>query len=235
MIEFIYQVLNRFDYTHPVHPIFTHLPIGLVFGAMFFSIAAGLSRRSDLAQSARHCTVLSLILLLPALASGIMDWQHFYGGAYLFIFKVKLVLAGVLLVFLIMTVVAGRTAKTISNTLFFLNLCCLLTVIALGYFGGQLIYGSKPSQAQAAVSLVDKGAVVYRQHCSACHFADRSTEKVGPGLKGVFKQEAFPSSGNPATEDNFRKLLKNPLDEMPAYDHLSEADVAALMAYMKIL
>lgn len=235
MIEFIYQVLNRFDYTHPIHPIFIHLPIGLVFGAMLFSIAAGLSRRSDLAQSARHCTVLALILLLPALATGIMDWQYFYSGAYLFVFKVKLVLAGVLLIFLLLTVVAGRTGKTISNTLFFFNLCCFLTVIALGYFGGQLVYGSKPSQAPAAVSLVDMGAVVFRQHCTACHFADRSTEKIGPGLKGVFKQAVFPSSGNPATEDNFRKLLKNPLDEMPAYDHLSEADVAALIAYLRTL
>lgn len=235
MIEFIYQVLNRFAYTHPIHPIFTHLPIGLVFGAMFFSIAAGISRRSDLAQSARHCTVLALILMLPALASGGMDWQHFYGGAYLFVFKVKLALAGILLIFLMMTVVAGRAGKTISNTLFFLNLCCLLTVIALGYFGGQLVYGSKPSQAQTAVSLADTGAAVYRQHCSACHFADSSTEKIGPGLKGLFKQETFPSSGDPATEGNFKKMLKNPLDEMPAYDHLSEADVAALIVYMKTL
>jgi uncharacterized membrane protein len=235
MIEFIYQVLNRLDYTHPVHPIFTHLPIGLVFGTIIFSIAAGISRRSDLAQSARHCTVLALILLLPALASGVMDWQHFYGGAYLFIFKVKLALAGILLIFLLMAVVAGRAGKTISNTFFFLNLCCLLTVIALGYFGGQLVYGSKPSQAQTTVSLADKGIAIYRQHCSACHFADRSTEKIGPGLKGLFKQERFPSSGDPATEVNFKKMLKNPLNEMPAYDHLSEADVAALIVYLKTL
>lgn len=235
MIEFIYQVLNRFDYTHPIHPIFTHLPIGLVFGVMFFSIAAGLFRRSDLAQSARHCAILALILLLPALASGVMDWQYFYGGAMLFIFKAKMALAGVLLFFLVLAVVAGRSERSISNTLFFLYLCCLLTVIALGYFGGQLVYGSKPSQPQTAASLVDKGTVIYGQNCSACHFADSGTEKVGPGLKGIFKQEVFPSSGDPATEDNFRKLLKNPLDEMPSFDHLPESDVAALIVYMKTL
>jgi uncharacterized membrane protein len=235
MIDFIYQVLNRFDYTHPIHPIFTHLPIGLVFGVMLLAIAAGLSRRSDLAQSARHCAVLALILLIPALATGIMDWQYYYGGAMLFAFEAKMALAGALLILLILAVAAGRSGKTVSNTLFLLYLCSLLTVIALGYFGGQLVYGSKPFQPAATVSSSDRGAALYQQHCSACHFADRITDKVGPGLKGIFKADTFPSSGNPATEDNFRKLLKNPLDEMPAYDHLSQAEVAALIEYMRTL
>lgn len=235
MIDLIYQVLNRFGYTHPIHPIFTHLPIGLVVGVMFFAVAASLSRRSDLAQSARHCAVLALILVLPALATGLMDWQHFYGGVMLFTFKAKLVLAGSLLILLVLAVAVGRSGKTISNPLFFLYLCCLLAVIALGYFGGQLVYGSKSAQPQAAASSTDMGAIVFQQNCSACHFADRNTDKVGPGLKGVFKKDTFPASGDPATEDNFRRLLKNPLDEMPVFNHLSEAEVTALIEYLKTL
>jgi len=39
MIEFIYQTLTKFGYTHPLHPTLTHVPIGLVIGAFLFALA----------------------------------------------------------------------------------------------------------------------------------------------------------------------------------------------------
>jgi len=36
MIEFIYQTLIKFGYTHPLHPTLTHVPIGMVMGAFLF-------------------------------------------------------------------------------------------------------------------------------------------------------------------------------------------------------
>jgi hypothetical protein len=40
MIEFIYQFLAKFGYTHPLHPVLTHIPIGMVMGAFLFLLIA---------------------------------------------------------------------------------------------------------------------------------------------------------------------------------------------------
>jgi uncharacterized membrane protein len=46
MIEFIYQALTKLGYTHPLHPTLTHVPLGMVMGALIF-------RRTNLAPSAK--------------------------------------------------------------------------------------------------------------------------------------------------------------------------------------
>lgn len=141
MIESLYQLLARWGYTHPIHPIFVHLPIGLVFGALLFFLAAVLSRRSDMAQSARHCCVLALIMFFPAVLSGFADWMHFYAGDLMTIFKVKMALAGAFLIFLFMAVAVGGSRHSRSGMRLLLYLCCLLIAGGLGYVGGQLVYG----------------------------------------------------------------------------------------------
>ena len=60
MIEFIYQTLTKLGYTHPLHPTLTHVPIGMVLGAFLFVLVALIFRRTNLAQSARHCSVCHL-------------------------------------------------------------------------------------------------------------------------------------------------------------------------------
>ena len=77
MIDFVYQTLAKFGYTHPLHPTLTHLPIGMVMGAFFFVLVALTFRRANLAKTARHCSVLALIAAVPTILLGIMDWQHF--------------------------------------------------------------------------------------------------------------------------------------------------------------
>ena len=102
MIEFIYQTLAQLGFTHPLHPTLTHVPIGMVIGAFLFALAAAIFRWTSLAQTARHCIILAALVMLPTALLGIMDWQHFYGGAMLFSIKMKFILAGVLLFFLVL-------------------------------------------------------------------------------------------------------------------------------------
>ncbi|MFQ5772202.1 MAG: DUF2231 domain-containing protein, partial [bacterium] len=102
MIEFIYQTLAKFGYTHPLHAPATHLPAGLIIGAFIFAIIAWLFNRPNLEQTARHCIILALIAVLPTIVLGLMDWQYRFGGALLFEIKMKLVLGGVLLLLLIL-------------------------------------------------------------------------------------------------------------------------------------
>ena len=135
MIEYIYQTLSKFGYTHPLHPTLTHLPIGMVMGAFFFVLLTLTFPRTNLTQTARHCSVLALIAAVPTGLLGLMDWQHFYGGSLLFPVKMKLLLAGIFIVFLILAVIFGAFGKTLSKLTIALYVLCLFSVIGLGYFG----------------------------------------------------------------------------------------------------
>jgi cytochrome c2 len=233
MLESIYQALTKFGYTHPLHPTLTHVPIGMVMGAFLFVLAALIFRRTNLAQTARHCSVLALIAAVPTAFLGILDWQHFYGGSLLFPIKMKLILAAILIIFLILALIFGFFGETFSKIVISLYVLCLFTVIGLGYFGGELVYGTKGPAAGVSDGPVAEGALVFKQNCSACHLTDSTATKIGPGLKDVFKGDKFPVSGLPVSEDNFRKQLREPFGKMPPFGHLSPEQVETLIAYLK--
>jgi uncharacterized membrane protein len=235
MIESIYQILTNFGYTHPLHPTLTHVPIGMVMGAFLFALAGLVFRREVLTRTARHCMVLGLLVLPPTLVLGLMDWLHFYAGAWLFPIKMKMVLGGILLLLLILAVVYGFLAKTFSKVIMALYVLSLLTVVGLGFFGGELVYGTQKPAGDAIQGPAAEGAMVFQQNCSACHLPDSTANKIGPGLKGVFKLDEFPVSGQPVSEDNFKKQLITPFDKMPPFGHLPSEQVDALIAYLKTL
>jgi len=162
-----------------------------------------------------------------------MDWQHRFGGAYLFEIKMKLVLAGILLLLLLVAVVYAALSGTLTKTLVAIYALCLLTVIGLGYFGGELVYGTKTATRAETKGLAAEGAALFKQNCSACHFTDSSATKVGPGLKGLFAQDKFPISGRPVSDDSFRQILKTPYSKMPPFGHLADEQVDALLDYLK--
>ena len=235
MIEFIYQTLTKFGYTHPLHPTLTHVPIGLVIGAFLFALAALVFRWTSLIQTARHCVILAVVVVVPTALLGIMDWQHFYGGAMLFPIKMKLVLAGVLLIFLVLAVIFGLFGEKFTRVVLAMYVLCLLSAVGLGYFGGELVYGTKAPVVAVTEGAAAEGAIVFKQNCSACHLTDSTANKIGPGLKGIFKLGKFPVSGKPVSEDNFKSILQKPFDKMPPFGHLPPEQVDALTAYLKTL
>lgn len=230
MIESIYQMLAKIGYTHPLHPPATHLPAGLIIGGFVFALIAWIFNRENMAQTARHCFILAFVMAVPTILLGLMDWQHRFGGAYLFEIKMKLALAGILLILLLVAVVYAALSATFSKTVVAIYALCLLSVIGLGYFGGELVYGTKTSTGAET-----KGAVLFKQNCSVCHFTDSSATKVGPGLKGLFAQDKFPISGRPVSDDSFRQTLKTPYSKMPPFGHLADEQVDALLDYLKTL
>ncbi|MCK7470384.1 MAG: cytochrome c [Desulfomicrobium escambiense] len=58
---------------------------------------------------------------------------------------------------------------------------------------------------------------------------------VGPGLKGILKGSSLPASGKPATPENIALQLKKPLGKMPSFAHMTDEEVANLLAYLKTL
>jgi len=166
MFDSVYQFLEKIGYPHPIHPSETHIPIGLVVGAFFFAWLAFLFRRPGLASTARHCIILAFIFVFPTILFGLMDWQHYFAGAWLFPIKMKLPLACVLLVLLFIDIVLGQKFGVESKSTLTLYTLSFLTVVFIGFFGGQLVYSGwtpvAPKEFQA-------GAKIFRARCSGCH------------------------------------------------------------------
>ncbi|MFZ5450351.1 MAG: DUF2231 domain-containing protein [Thermodesulfobacteriota bacterium] len=165
-MNFIYHLLEGLGYTHPLHPPLAHMPIGLVVGALVLGLAGWWLKRPNWIVAARYCVALALIFLILATVAGYLDWQHYYAGAWLWAIKIKIILTGVLLIFLVMAVIWGRKAGGGAQIYLSLYTLCFVAVIGLGYYGGQLVLSgtcTPPSEKPTA------GAKIYHTYCGACH------------------------------------------------------------------
>ncbi len=234
-MESVYEILAKIGYTHPLHPTLTHLVMGLVMGAFIFVLIAMFFRRESLARTAWHCILLALIALLPTAVLGYADWQHRFAGDLIFPITMKLILAGLLLVLLVIAVVMGFRTENYSKNVVAVYAVCLVLVIGIGYFGGELVYGKRALKAEPKEGLVGKGAIVFNESCLSCHHSDKAEYKIGPGLKDLFKMENMPVSGRPVNEANVRLQMKTPFRNMPAFPELSEEKLEALISYLKTL
>ena len=139
MIEFVYQLLERVGFTHPLHPAITHLPMGMSMGAFLFGV--GSLRYAALAGTARHCAVLGAIFVPPTILLGVFDWQHYYDGDWSGLFITKMVLALLLPTLLLAAVAAASRTRDDSRLPLVLYALCFVTAVGLGYIGGEIGYG----------------------------------------------------------------------------------------------
>lgn len=81
-----------------------------------------------------------------------------------------------------------------------------------------------------------KGKTVFESNnCSSCHNADSTEQKMGPGLKGLFKKDKL-ANGKKPTEANIKAQVEEGGGGMPAYkDLLSDQEKTDLLAYLKTL
>jgi uncharacterized membrane protein len=228
VLDFVYTFLSKLGYSHPIHPTEVHMPIGLVVGATFFSFTALLFHRKGLLKTARNCIILSFIWVFPTMLFGIMDWQHFYAGAWLFPIKVKLIMAPLLAILLFVAIMLGRRGREGSPHVVTVYVLCFITVVILGYFGGQMVYGVKkvPSSEQSL-----KGGKIFKANCSACH---------PDGGNVVMPDMPVKSSAELSSYDTFIAFIRDPKlpdgskGPMPPFPQskISEADGKALYEYM---
>ncbi len=92
-----------------------------------------------------------------------------------------------------------------------------------------------PPSANSIEGSADTGAVLFQNKCSFCHYADREEAQTGPGLKGLLKKEKLPHSGRPATVENVKNQLINPISFMPSFKDLTAQEMADLLAYLEFL
>jgi cytochrome c2 len=239
----LYQYLAQFGYHHPLHPALTHLPVGLALAGFIFILISGILRRPDYAQTAHHCMVLALLMAIPTVIMGYLDWRHFYGGAVIFAIKAKIALAAGLLVLSATVISMGRRRGRAIKARILVHLLAVLVAAGLGYFGGELVYGKKTTgsateaktESPTAPLSIAAGEALFTQKCSFCHFTDSTETKVGPGLKELFQREKMTGSGWPMTPENVRRQLKTPFEQMTAFNNLSDEEIDALIAYLKAL
>ncbi|MBW2066139.1 MAG: cytochrome c [Deltaproteobacteria bacterium] len=110
------------------------------------------------------------------------------------------------------------------------------TATSAGYYFAMRGSGPPPVARQdAGGEMVERGAAIFRRHCADCHFTDKRDTKIGPGLYGVFKGERLPSSGRPATAENVRRQIMDPVNVMPPFKNFTQEEMRALTAFIKTL
>ncbi len=140
MIEGLYALLEKVGFSHPLHPMLTHVPMGMIIGAVVFSLIGLMWKNQQLGQTAYHCSLLALLAIVPVIGAGILDWQHLLGGSWNTFIIVKMILGPLLTLLLAISVVLKHKGAE-AKTLFVVYLLCLACAGGLGYSGGELVYG----------------------------------------------------------------------------------------------
>lgn len=231
MVDALYAYLGQLGYTHPLHAPMTHLPLGMILGAFIFALLARLLGRSSLASTANHCTLLAFVGVFPTVGLGVMDWLHFYGGAWLFPIRMKLILAGVLTVLLLICLLLERQANVTRKTFVFFLFLAVLTSAGLGYYGGELVFSRHKLPEPESAMVEREGAEAFARMCASCH----------PGGGNPFKPELAPSTA-PQLADyhTFLSYIRSPKARdgsstvMPSFseERLPDADVRAIYRYL---
>jgi hypothetical protein len=123
MSKYVYKALIAIGYTHPIHAAMTSLPLGMAMGALVFALVGLTARRYEIAVTAHHCLILALISVLSAMLLGYIDWQHYYGGAWLSPIRMKITLAIFLIVLLTLEYGSNQGAGQGPKHFFFFMLC----------------------------------------------------------------------------------------------------------------
>jgi len=92
---------------------------------------------------------------------------------------------------------------------------------------------SSTRESSRASAAINAGRIIFNQRCEICHFIDSNTQKIGPGLKGLFARPRF-ADGTKVSEASVAKIIGEGGKDMPDYKGLLKAgQLQALIAYLK--
>jgi mono/diheme cytochrome c family protein len=247
MIDSLYQLLARFGFKDPLHAPITHFPIALAIGAFLFFLVAILFSRRSLVLTARHVSILAFIFAFPTILFGVFDWLHFFKGVLIFEIKVKMILAGAVLLILAAGIILGSELRVRTVPMLILYALASVAVIGLGYFGARLVYGgwapsarvttaeaaaqAAPSAAPAEVQPSKAGGELFAANCQACH---------PNGGNIIVAQLPLKTSRRLASEQAFVSFIRAPKmpdgspGSMPAFpsDMISDRQAGELYQYV---
>jgi len=140
MIENLYDILAKFGFSHPLHPMLTHVPMGMIIGMVVFSLLGLIWQDKFFNRTAYHCSILALLSVIPVIIAGMLDWVQFMEGEWLTFIIIKMVLGALLTILLAVSVVL-KSKEGSPKLVFLFYFLCLACAGGLGYSGGSLIFG----------------------------------------------------------------------------------------------
>jgi len=140
MVENLYSLLEKFGYSHPLHPMLTHIPLGMIVAMVVFGFLDLIWRDKNFGQTAFHCSVLALVAIPFVISAGLLDWLHFLQGEWINYIIAKMILATILTLLLIFAITLKKKGARPGKMLL-LYLLCMACGGGLGYAGGQLVFG----------------------------------------------------------------------------------------------
>ena len=94
----------------------------------------------------------------------------------------------------------------------------------------------KTASHAGAAGSATKGKEVFDKKCALCHFADKDTKKIGPGLKGIGKRGTFTVNNSKVTDESLKTWIENGDSLMPPFKDVLEAtEIKDVIAYVKTL
>jgi len=94
----------------------------------------------------------------------------------------------------------------------------------------------KTASHNGAAGSATKGKEIFDKKCALCHFADKDTKKIGPGLKGIGKRGTFTVNGSKVTTESLTNWIENGDSLMPPFKDVLEApEIKDVVAYVKTL
>jgi uncharacterized membrane protein len=163
----LYRALAYIGYRDPLHAPFTHFPIALVTAALIFALAASWFKRSNFWTFAGYSLVLAWLFTFPTVLTGFMDWQHYYRGEWMFLIELKIYLTSFLFVILSIGLILVYKGRGESPAILGVYVIAFITVVALGFFGGRIVYGGLGGPG--ASKQVEAGEKIFQHHCRSCH------------------------------------------------------------------
>ena len=94
----------------------------------------------------------------------------------------------------------------------------------------------KKAPSHGAAGSAARGKEVFEKKCAICHYADKESKKIGPGLKGMYKRRTFTVNGNKVTDEALKTWIENGDSLMPGMkDTLEPGQIKDVIAYVKTL
>lgn len=166
MDQLFYDLLGLVGFAHPIHPVLITMVVGPVIAAFLFIAVAFVFKKPDFYKTGRQLTVVAFIFWFPTVAVGIIDWIHFYGGSTKMAeINIKLVLAGILFLLLLGNMLLFKKGQTQPLIPLVLMLLATANVSALGYYGGDIVFGgaTKTTEAPKAAGAAAVNAEGYKE------------------------------------------------------------------------
>lgn len=109
------------------------------------------------------------------------------------------------------------------------SLCAMPLFAQSGRNPGTPAAGGASTIQQAA-----SGKELFRQHCAACHFAESTAQKIGPGLKGLYRRSF--ANGKKVGDASLTRWIEEGGKDMPGFQvAVKPEQVRALISYIKTL